>query len=96
MDRIESKEVAMEDTIRWSVTVSREVDRGVRSYISKSGARAGSISRFVERAVRKELFGRTLDAVRARNAQISPEVIDAEISTAIRHVRAAKARPAHR
>ena len=80
----------MEDTIRWSVTVSREVDRGVRSYISIPGAPAGSISRFVERAVRKELFGRNLDVVRARNAQTAPEVIEAQIGAAIRHARGAK------
>jgi len=74
----------MENTIRWSVTVSREVDRSLRSTISKPGPRAGSISRFVEHAARKELFGRALDAVRARNAQTSPEVIETAISAAIR------------
>ena len=86
----------MDETIRWSVTVSRELDRGVRALISGRGARADSISRFVERAVRKELFGRTLEAVRARNAATAPAVIEAEIAAAIRDVRAVKTRRTRR
>ena len=87
---------AMDETIRWSVTVSREGERGVRSLISGRGARADSISRFVERAVRKELFGRTLEAVRARNAATAPAAIEADIAAAISHVRAAKTRRTRR
>lgn len=86
----------MEDTIRWSVTVSRELDRGVRALVSGKGGRAGSISGFVERAVRKELFGRTVEAVRTRNREVAPDVIAAEIDAAIAQVRAAKARGTRR
>jgi Arc/MetJ-type ribon-helix-helix transcriptional regulator len=86
----------MDDTIRWSVTVSRELDRGVRALVSGKGGRAGSISGFVERAVRKELFGRTVEAVRARNREVAPEVIAAEVEAAVAQVRAVKARSTRR
>lgn len=82
----------MDETIRWSVTVSREVDRGVRAYLSERSASTDSISRFVERAVRKELFGRTLEAVRARNAESPPAAVESDIAEAISHVRAASSR----
>ena len=82
----------MNETIRWSVAVSREVDRGVRSYLSASGVCTETISRFVERAVRKELFGRTLEAVRTRNAESPPATIEADVAAAVSQVRAAKTR----
>ena len=78
----------MDDNVRWTLTVSRETDEGLRSLLSKEGRRRGALSRFVEQAVRKELFVRNLARVRSRNARVSIKTIDAEIIEAVTRVRA--------
>lgn len=82
----------MDDNVRWSLTVSRETDRGLRSLLSKEGRRRGALSRFVEEAVRKEMFARTLAKVRSRNAKVSFKTIEAEIAEAVSRVRSRAAR----
>jgi hypothetical protein len=42
----------MEDTVRWTVKVSRETDTALRSYLAQRGMKKGDISKFVEEAVR--------------------------------------------
>ena len=78
----------MEDNVRWTLTVSRETDEGLRSLLSKEERRRGALSRFVEQAVRKELFARTVAKVRSRNAKVSTKTINSEIAEAIAYVRA--------
>ena len=80
----------MDENVRWTLTVSRETDQGLRSLLSREQRRRrGALSRFVEQAVRKEIFLRTLARTRSRNARISARTIDAEIAEAVSHVRAA-------
>ena len=78
----------MDDNVRWTLTVSRETDEGLRALLSKEGRRRGALSRFVEQAVRKELLVRTLARVRSRNARVSIKTIDAEIAKPVTRVRA--------
>lgn len=78
----------MDDYVRWTLTVSRETDEGLRSLLSKEGRRRDALSSFVEQAVRKELFARILARVRSRNAKVSIKTIDAEIAEAVTRVRA--------
>ena len=62
----------MEDTVRWSLKVSRETDRALRAYLGQTGGRKGDLSRFVQEAVRQNLTtaararGRKVSAVRVR------------------------------
>jgi hypothetical protein len=46
--------------------------------------------RFIEQAVFRQVFQRTVDEIHARNRDTDPAVIEAEIETAIREVRAEK------
>lgn len=41
----------MDDTVRWSLKVSRETDGALRAYLGQSGARKGDLSKFVQDAV---------------------------------------------
>lgn len=41
----------MEDTVRWSLKVSRETDEALRAYLGQSGGRKGDLSKFVQDAV---------------------------------------------
>jgi hypothetical protein len=45
----------MENTVRWSLKVSRETDEALREYLGRSGGRKGDLSRFVQEAVRERL-----------------------------------------
>lgn len=45
----------MDDTVRWSLKVSRETDRALRAHLGQTGGRKGDLSRFVQEAVRQSL-----------------------------------------
>lgn len=45
----------MEDTVRWSLKVSRETDEALRAYLGQTGGRKGDLSKFVQEAVRARL-----------------------------------------
>jgi len=48
-------ENAMDDSVRWSLKVSRETDAALRAYLGRTGGRKGDLSRFVQEAVRARL-----------------------------------------
>ena len=73
--------------VRWSIKVSRETDLALRSLLGNRGGKKGDLSRFVEQAVLAEVFHRTVADIQARNPNADPEIVQAEIDTAVREVR---------
>ena len=61
----------MEDTIRWTVKVSPETDRSLRSFLGQHGMKKGDLSKFIERAVQKEILTRTAAGVKQGNADLT-------------------------
>lgn len=45
----------MEDSVRWSLKVSKETDEALRAYLGERGARKGDLSKFVQEAVQARL-----------------------------------------
>lgn len=45
----------MEQSVRWSLKVSRETDEALRAYLGQTGGRKGDLSRFVQEAVQARL-----------------------------------------
>ena len=85
----------MEETIRWTVKVSPETDRSLRSFLGQHGMKKGDLSKFIERAVHKEILTQTAADVKSRNADLSQdemEVLIAEAVTAVRAEMRAEAR----
>ena len=80
----------MEDTVRWTVKVSRETDTALRSYLAQRGMKKGDISKFVEEAVRWRVLDRVVSEVKARNAGVSSRKIRAAVDEALAAVRAAQ------
>lgn len=78
----------MEDTVRWTVKVSRETDIALRSYLAQRGMKKGDISLFVEEAVRWRVLDRVVAEVKMRNAGVSAKKIQAAIDEALAAVRA--------
>lgn len=76
----------MDDTVRWSLKVSRETDEGLRTHLGQSGGRKGDLSRFVQEAVRAKL--RAASPVVRRKSQAARKRAYAELAEALREVRA--------
>jgi len=78
----------MEDTIRWTVKVSKSTDRSLRSHLAQKGLKKGDLSKFIEEAVRWHVFHQTVEDTKTRNANIPQEEIEAAIDDALAAVRA--------
>ena len=85
----------MEDTIRWTVKVSPETDRSLRSYLGQHGMKKGDLSKFIERAVQKEILTQTAAEVKERNADLTGDQLQSLIDEAVAAVRN-EARPSAR
>lgn len=77
----------MDDSVRRSLSVSRATDRELKARPGNDSRRKDGLSRFVEQAVRKELFARTVARVRARNAGDPLRAIERDVAEAISAVR---------
>ncbi len=81
----------MQDTVRWNIKVSRETDVSLRSLLGGDGIRRGDLSRFIERAVRAEIFNRNVMEMKANNMDIDPGELEDLIDATVREVRAERA-----
>ena len=77
----------MEDGIRWTVKVSRDTDISLRSFLAQRGLRKGELSKFVERAVRKEVLAQTTAALKARNQDVPYARLQAIVDEAVAKIR---------
>ena len=77
----------MEDNIRWTVKVSPETDRSLRSYLGQHGMKKGDLSKFIERAVQKEILTQTAAEVKQRNADLTGDELQTLIDDAVSAVR---------
>ena len=82
----------MEGTIRWTIKVSPETDRSLRSYLGQHGMKKGDLSKFIERAVQKEILAQTAADVKRQNADMTGDqlqaLIDEAVAAARREIRA--------
>ena len=80
----------MDENVRWSITVSKDTDLALRTFLGTQGAKKGDLSKFIEEAVRAQVFHRTIQDIKARNADTDPDGLQAIIDQAVQEVRAAK------
>jgi len=59
-----------DDSTRWTVSVSRETDITVRSFLAQRGMKKGDLSKFIEEAVKWRVFNQTLAEVREKFADL--------------------------
>ena len=67
---------------RWSITVSSETDKAVRTYIAQTGGKKGDLSLFIEKAVQKRLFELAVDNIKMRNSEFPQQEILSTITEA--------------
>lgn len=65
----------MTEMTRWNLEVSSSTDADVRAFLTEQGQSDGDLARFVEEAVKAELFWQTIDEVHARNAHLNPDEV---------------------
>ena len=77
-----------EEAVRWNIKVSKETDLTLRTFLGSQGMRKGDLSKFIEQAVRSHVFHRTVQDLKARNADTDPDEMQALIDNTVREVRA--------
>lgn len=75
------------DTTRWTVSVSKDIDVILRSFLAQRGMKKGDISKFVEDAVRRRVLDQTLTELREKFPDVPPEVLQQMIDEAALDVR---------
>ncbi len=78
----------MENTTRWTIKVSRDTDISLRTYLAQQGMKKGDLSKFIERAVQKEILVQTAAAVKRQHADLSEGELEVLIDEAVNAVRA--------
>lgn len=68
---------------RWSLVVSEDIDRALRTYLAQHGLKKGDLSRFVEEAVKDRLFDLAVTEVKDRNARYDGTAILETIEEAL-------------
>jgi Ribbon-helix-helix domain len=76
-----------EEPVRWSVTVSKETDLILRTFLGAQGMKKGDLSKFIEEAVRWRVFNRTVQNIKARNVGINLDHLQELVDEALGDVR---------
>ena len=79
-----------EQAVRWNIKVSKETDRSVRSLLGARGMKKGDFSKFIEDAVRRRVFHRTVQDIKSRNTDKDPELLQQIIDETIKELRGEK------
>ncbi|MDR7260375.1 hypothetical protein J2X47_004584 [Sphingomonas sp. BE270] len=73
----------MNDMTRWTVSVSKNTDIAVRSFLAQRGMKKGDLSRFIEEAVKWRVLDQTITEARSKFEDIAPDELDALIGEAV-------------
>lgn len=82
-------------TTRWTVSVSKDTDITVRSFLAQRGMKKGDLSKFIEDAVKWRVLDQTMAEARGKFTDLSPAELDAlidEAVTATRRTQSGKAK----
>lgn len=77
-----------EEAVRWNIKVSKETDLSLRTFLGSRGMKKGDLSKFIEQAVRAQIFHRSVRDIKSRNVGTDPDKLQALIDTSVREVRA--------
>ena len=78
----------MDESIRWTVKVSKDTDLSLRTFLAQRGGKKGDLSKFIEDAVRWRVLEQTVAETKARNANASLREIESAVNEAVAAVRA--------
>lgn len=73
---------------RWNLSIPDKTDRAVRTYLAKTGMKKGSLSAFVDEAVRSRVFRLTVARIKEENAGADADELQRLIDAAVDWARA--------
>ncbi len=74
---------------RWTVSVSKDTDIAVRSFLAQRGMKKGDLSKFIEEAVKWRVLAQTMAEARGTVTDLPPAELEAVIDEAVAAARAA-------
>jgi hypothetical protein len=80
-----------DDTTRWTVSVSKDTDIAVRSFLAQRGLKKGDLSKFIEEAVKWRVLDQTMAEARSKFADMPAEAVESVVDEAVAAVRKARA-----
>lgn len=69
--------------IRWTVSVSKDTDIAVRSFLAQRGMKKGDLSKFIEEAVKWRVLDQTVAEARAKFEDVPTAELEALIDDAV-------------
>jgi hypothetical protein len=76
-------------TTRWTVSVSKDTDISVRSFLAQRGMKKGDLSKFIEEAVKWRVLDQTMAEARGKFADLPAEELESLIGEAVTAIRQA-------
>ncbi len=70
-------------TTRWTVSVSKDTDTSVRRFLDQRGMKKGSLSKFIEDAVKWRVFDQTIAEARGKFADVPEGGVEALLGEAV-------------
>jgi len=80
-----------DNTTRWTVSVSKDTDIAVRSFLAQRGMKKGDLSKFIEEAVKWRVLDQTMVEARSKFADMPSEELGSVIDEAVGAARKANA-----
>lgn len=80
----------MEDSVRWTVRVSPEIDQRVRAYLGRRGGKRAELSRLIEEALRAQIFEKSVERVKRRTAAVPYARLKTIVREAVLYARRAR------
>jgi hypothetical protein len=77
-------------TTRWTVSVSKDTDIAVRSFLAQRGMKKGDLSKFIEEAVQWRVLDQTITEARSKFADMSPDAVESVVAEAVTAARQEK------
>ncbi len=76
-----------DNTTRWTVSVSKDTDITVRSFLARRGMKKGDLSKFIEKAVKWRVLDQTIAEARSKVADMPSDELEAVIDAAVKAAR---------
>lgn len=76
-------------TTRWTVSVSKDTDISVRSFLAQRGMKKGDLSKFIEDAVKWRVLDQTMAEARGKFSDLAPDELDTLLQEAVAATREA-------
>lgn len=81
-------------TTRWTVSVSKDTDISVRSFLAQRGMKKGDLSKFIEDAVKWRVLEQTLAEARSKFSDLEPGELSDLLEEAVAATRETSAKNA--